>query len=64
MIVYYYDRESEDERIRKKLIQLVNKESGWQQEFPSQGQCLAWLEQDLLRGCNYNPETDTYTKNW
>jgi len=36
--------ESEDERIRKKLIQLVNKESGWQQEFPSQGQCLAWLE--------------------
>jgi len=37
-------KESEDERIRKKLIQLVNKESGWQQEFPSQGQCLAWLE--------------------
>jgi hypothetical protein len=36
--------ESEDERIRKKLIQLVNKESGWQQEFPSQCQCLAWLE--------------------
>lgn len=25
---------------------------------------LAWLERDLLRGCNYNPETDTYTKNW
>ena len=37
-------RESEDERIRKKLIQLVNKETGWQQEFPSQGQCLDWLE--------------------
>ena len=25
---------------------------------------LSWLEQDLLRNCNYNPETDTYTKNW
>jgi len=25
---------------------------------------LGWLERDLLRGCNYNPETDTYTKNW
>lgn len=25
---------------------------------------LAWLEQDLLRDCKYNPETDTYTKNW
>lgn len=25
---------------------------------------LFWLEEDLLRGCNYNPEIDTYTKNW
>jgi hypothetical protein len=25
---------------------------------------LSWLEEDLLRDCNYNPETDTYTKNW
>ncbi len=25
---------------------------------------LAWLKQDLLHDCNYNPETDTYTKNW
>ena len=25
---------------------------------------LVWLEQDLLRDCNYNPGTDTYTKNW
>ena len=25
---------------------------------------LSWLELDLLRGCNYNQETDTYTKNW
>lgn len=25
---------------------------------------LGWLEQDLLRDCGYNPETDTYIKNW
>ena len=25
---------------------------------------LSWLEQDLLHDCDYNPETDTYTKNW
>ena len=25
---------------------------------------LSWLEHDLLRDCEYNPETDTYTKNW
>jgi len=37
-------RESEDERIRKKIITIVKNETGWQQEFPSQDQCLAWLE--------------------
>lgn len=25
---------------------------------------LLWLEHDLLLGCKYNPEKDTYTKNW
>ena len=24
----------------------------------------SWLEHDLLSDCEYNTETDTYTKNW
>ena len=37
-------RESEDERIRKWLIDLVKRESGFNGTFPSQGQILAYLE--------------------
>jgi len=42
--------ESEDERIRKKIITIIKNETGWQQEFPSQNQCLAWLEKQKERG--------------
>ena len=36
--------ESEDERIRKWLIDLVKRESGFNGTFPSQSQVLSWLE--------------------
>jgi len=45
-------RESEDESIRKKIIRIVKNETGWQQEFPSQDQCLAWLEKQKEQPTN------------
>lgn len=42
-------RESEDERIRKVLVDMVNRETGFT-GFPSQGQVLAYLEKQKERG--------------
>lgn len=40
------------------------KDNEKQKEQNHDGKKWLTLEQDLLRGCNYNSETDTYTKNW
>lgn len=42
-------RESEDERIRKHLVDMVKRETGFT-GFPSQGQVLAYLEKQKERG--------------
>lgn len=61
--IIFPPEESEDERIRKWLIDYVGRETGFIDKFPSQGQVLAWLEkqkeqkpQGVYVDCTEHPE--------